>query len=162
ELRAYAANCETNTDDRPIVVFEAPHLSYRPPTTSYDLLARVLAHLRPEPQELIAASSTNDETAGGEFVQRLSNFITARDAYLRGLMEDAEGHRPAATEQFLQSAALSGDFTLAYAQCLSLATQQIQSNPAAARGILERLSQARPERPVARQLLERMAETEGR
>jgi len=57
---------------------------------------------------------------------------------------------------FLESARLSADFSSAYAQVLTRATSLIRGNPAAARRLLQELERVRPERPIARELLNRM------
>ena len=91
-----------------------------------------------------------------EYAARLPSYFAARNAYLRGLVDDAEQRRAEAVNAYLDSARLSPDFTSGYAQCLALAGVIAKSDPAGARRLLERLIEAQPERPVARQMLERL------
>ena len=67
-----------------------------------------------------------------------------------------EGKQAAAIDRFIDSARLSKDFTRGYAQCLSLVSVLMKSNPAEAKTLLRRMDEAQPSRPVARQLLQRL------
>ena len=87
---------------------------------------------------------------------RLRAYFEARNRYLDGLRLEAEGAHALALDAFTASAELSSDFTTGYAHAVTLAVQGSRDNPAEARRILERLIEARPERPVARELLERL------
>ena len=62
----------------------------------------------------------------------------------------------AAEMKFIESARRSPLFTLGYAQILTRATAVARSEPKVARRLLSALNDARPERPVARDLLKRM------
>jgi tetratricopeptide (TPR) repeat protein len=75
---------------------------------------------------------------------------------LRGLALDAEERRDEAIAAYVESARLSPEFTSGYAQCLTIASVIAGSNPARAKNILERLVEAQPERPVAKEMLERL------
>ena len=61
-----------------------------------------------------------------------------------------------AIDLFVESARLSEDFTPGYAQCLTLASLWARTKPAEARELLQRLAEAQPARPVAREMLERL------
>ena len=82
--------------------------------------------------------------------------MDARDVYLRGLLAESEGKLGEAVEAFVESARVSPNFSTGYAHCLTLAMQEANSNPRAARALLERLVEAQPQRPVAQQLLDRL------
>ncbi|NIN35610.1 MAG: hypothetical protein GTO60_11195 [Gammaproteobacteria bacterium] len=60
-----------------------------------------------------------------------------------------------AVDKFIESSGLSRDFTTAYAHSLRIAQKIWETDPDAARDILERLDKARPEQPRARELLQR-------
>ena len=87
---------------------------------------------------------------------RLAKFIEARNIYLRGLADEAEGHETLAIDRFVESARISEDFTAGYAQCLSKASFWIQAQPENARELLKRLAEAQPSRTVAQEMLNRL------
>jgi spermidine synthase len=156
ELRAYASDAAVNADDRPVVVFEAPRLNYRHPSPPHGRLLALLDRFQSASDSQPADAAAVPVAEGDRFARDLAAFRQARDVYLRGLVDEVEGRSAAAEGKFLESAALSGHFTAGYARCLSMAAQRIKSAPAGARALLERLEKARPDRPVARQLLDRM------
>ena len=90
------------------------------------------------------------------FALRLTRYLNARDVYLKGLVEESEGRETKAIDLFVESARLSDDFTTGYAQCLTVASAWSRTKPALARALLERLVEAQPSRPVARDMLERL------
>ena len=96
--------------------------------------------------------------AGRDWLDRLARFQKARDLYLRGLIAEASGasHATESETAFLESARLSRDFTSGYAQILARASAQAKSNPNAARKLLDQLIEIRPDRPVAKELKERL------
>jgi len=107
----------------------------------------------PNPVEVLGLESA---AGAAPFAARLSRYWNARDVYLNGLVEQAQGREAIAIDLFVESARLSDDFTTGYAQCLSLATIWAPTKPAQARALLERLAEAQPSRPVAREMLERL------
>jgi hypothetical protein len=96
-----------------------------------------------------------------DFSKRLKAFVTARDVYLQGLQKQNENNFPDAIDAYIQSAALSEDFTASYAQALSIATGLAKERPEQGAMILRRLAEARPEMPVARELLRRFESGSG-
>lgn len=144
DLRLLAGTGRINTDARPIVVFEAPKFSFRRGAPSHARLLALLGHSRP----LRIGSS--------EFQERLEKFIAARDVYLRALPFETAGQPERALDGYIESARMSEDFTSGYAQAITIARAKAVSQPAVARRILERLAEAQPNRPVARELLERL------
>jgi spermidine synthase len=153
-LGTFSRAAPLNTDDHPIVVFEAPRFAYDRTATSYGRLLALLDLPQPDLGDLI-----DEGAAAGSptFRERLAHFIQARDTYLRGLVAEVEGRTAEALDAFVESARRSADFTTGYAHCLTLASQQAQSDPAASRVLLRRLSEARPERGVAQELLQRLS-----
>jgi hypothetical protein len=69
---------------------------------------------------------------------------------------EADGQTDRAVDGYIESARLSEDFTTGYAQCVTIAGAKAASDPATARRILERLVEAQPNRPVAREMLQRL------
>jgi spermidine synthase len=153
ELRAFAGSGPLNTDDRPRVTFDAPRFVYRKNATAYGRLLTLLKRHPPDARDALRLDTGAEEA---RFAQQLAAYWQARDVYLRGLMDEAEGRQAEAIAAYIESARLSEDFTSGYAQCLTIASLQAQSNPAAARALLQRLVEARPSRPVAKEMLQRL------
>jgi len=152
-LRELSADAPVNTDDRPVVLFQAPRTLTGHPVPGYALLEQLLDRARPAPDGLFTAATRAGDRP---WLDRLVAFQKARDGYLRGLIADASGRRSEAEGAFLGSVRTSADFTSGYSQLLARATQQARTDPAAARRLLELLEAARPERPVARELRGRL------
>lgn len=152
-LRSFSKAAELNTDDRPVVIFRAPHFAYGPKETPYRFLLSSLARLESDPTELLERSP---DGAAQPLRDRLRQFIQARDLYLRGLVEEAEGRFPSALDAYVASARASDNFSTSYARCLTIAVQQAKTKPEEARRLLQRLAEAQPSRPVANELLKRL------
>ncbi len=174
-LRQFADGAPLNTDDRPVVLFGAPRFIYQKNATPYARLQSLLRldsdragsggdairdpKSRPNGMDAAGLAATlglKPGPATDQFTARLGAYITARDIYLRGLVDDAEGRSAQAIDRYVESARLSDDFTPGYAQCLTMASLLAKSRPAEARALLERLVQAQPARPVAREMLQRL------
>ncbi len=147
---------DLNTDDAPLVSFGAPRFVYEKDATPYRSLMTLITSLdRMENSERVAVWSTI--ATNEAFQNQLSAFTRARDVYLRGLVSDYEGDRAAAIKAYVASARMNAEFTSGYAQCLSIAGLLANSEPAKARAILEQLIEAQPSRPLAREMLRRLA-----
>jgi spermidine synthase len=152
-LRRLAEGAEINTDDRPVVIYRAPRFTYLRHATAYGRLMALLDRQLADPEELV---ETHADSGTLEFVRQLRNFIHARDVYLRGLVFETENRMSEAVDRYVESARRSPAFSTGYARCLTIAVQQSATDPKAARALLERLVEAQPERPVARELLQRL------
>lgn len=140
-----------SSDDRPRVSFLAPKAEASRSDPPYALLFRLLDWGAAVPEAAVGSPG-----AVGSDGLRLRACLAARNQYLRGLRLEAEARPADALEACVESARLSADFTTGYAYVLTLAVQMSKDQPAAARRWLERLAEVRPERPVARELLERL------
>ncbi len=150
-LRRFARGAALNTDVRQVVTFGAPRFFDEAHLTSYGRLFALLDRATPDPTGLFVPGPDGEALA-----RRVKKFIAARDTYLHGLRAQAEGDLPRGLAAFLESAGISEDFSTGYAQCLALAVQESRRHPAAARALLERLAELQPDRPVARELLDRL------
>jgi spermidine synthase len=150
-LRRFAGDGPLNTDDNQLVTLAAPEFVYRKDEPSS---ARLTALLRAAASNAVDALHIDHP----EFRERVAGYLAARDVYLAGLIAQQEGRTSEAIDAFVESARRSADFTLGYAQCLTIATVQAPSQPAAARALLQRLIDARPSQPVAHELLRRLEE----
>ncbi len=140
-----------DTDDRQIVSFQSAGWygqSHRKPDATLKAILNG--------GEVGIGELVSEPVQSGGFADRLRAYVEARNVYLGGLWCEAEANHDGAYEAFIRSAALSADFTTGYAYVLTLAVQMSREKPAEARRLLERLVEARPERPVAREVLERL------
>jgi spermidine synthase len=150
-LASYAADAPLNTDDQPRVIFEAPHASYRRDSQPGEQLLVLLKAWRPDLHSVFVAGASAEQ-----IVQRVQNFIIARDLYLRGLLAEGEQQLPEALDFYLAGSRASADFTWGYARCLTIAKLFARSDPERARVLLERLIEAQPAQAAARELLEQL------
>lgn len=147
-LHRFAGEAQVNTDNHPVVVFQAPNFAYRLRVTGYGRLFSMLEQVSVEPDSLIIPSSESEQ-----FTERLAKYIEARDIFLRaGALLD----RSQWVEQVLRSTGVNSDFSTAYNTALSYAEQQSKSDSATAKKILERLHEISPQRREAGELLERL------
>jgi spermidine synthase len=152
-LREFSRDAALNTDNHPVVTFEAPRFAFQRGQTSYGRLFALLDQCQTDPRELVQLEG---DPAGEKFVQELERFIAARNVYLHGLAAESEGRLAQAIDAFVESARLSPDFTTGYAHVLTRAVQESKANPDTARRLLQRLIEVQPARPVARELLQRL------
>lgn len=151
-LRTLAGDAPINTDDHPVVLFQAPRKLAGRPQAGHVLLQALLDRPRPEP----AGWTSPGAGADRPWLDRLAAYRSARDRYLRGLIAEVNGETSRAEDDFLESARLSPDFTSGYSQILSRASLRAKADPSGARRLLDRLIEARPERAVARELRTRL------
>jgi hypothetical protein len=135
-----------NTDTFPIVMFEAPAFSYRHNAPTHERLMAFLRKIGP----------STPPTTDPNLQSKLTRYLQARDIYLAALVAESANDRTRAIDGYIESARISEDFTLGYAQCLAIATAESKSNPTHARQLLQRLTAAQPNRPVAKELLDRL------
>ena len=141
-------SAKINSDLDPIMIFRAPALTLRRQDDAGERLLKVLGSYTSAPEGIVSGNE--------EFLHRFKLFIAARDIYLGGLQKQHKKQLAEAVEAYVRSAALSEDFTAGYAQALTIATGMSQQRPQEAVAILRRLIEARPERPVAGELLRRL------
>jgi spermidine synthase len=151
DLRRFADAAPLNTDDDELVTFMAPRFAYQHNAKPYRSLFALL-----EVSQAARTVTQHFATPDAAFAQRLTAYLRARDVYLHGLVDAAENRESDAVAAYIQSARVSPDFTSGYAQCLSIASIIANSNPVRAREILDALNAAQPERPVAREMLQRL------
>jgi spermidine synthase len=149
DLVRFAGGAQINTDDHPRVTFMAPRHNYESASVPSRSLFALLQAANPDVSQ---ALGLNDPA----FASRIVAYRRARDVYLGGLATYSAGKRDKAIEAYIASARLSPDFTAGYAQCLSIAAVLAKSDPPRARDLLEKLVQAQPDRPVAREMLLRL------
>lgn len=151
-LARFAANVPLNTDDHPVVAYQAPRATYAPDSTPADRVVALVREVRISPEELLAGSG---ESGGADGLSaRLARYWNARNRFL----ELGVGVRPVsdAREMLLQVRQplldvlhLSPEFRPAYDPLLKIAAALSGEAPGDAAALLRSLRQAAPGRPEA-------------
>ena len=161
ELARFGGDGPLNTDDRPLVTFQAPRAVYGHLAPTWGRLKAVIEESTPAPEDVLAPSAdgARGAEAGGPdpFARRLAAYWRARDGFLaagtavtptrdvRALARQISGPLLAIVRQ-------SPDFTPAYRPLLRLARDLSRVDPEAAGRLLRELQQANPRRDDARRL----------
>lgn len=156
-LRRFAGAAAANTDDRPVVTYRAPRITYAPDSRPSDRLVALLQALAVTPGDVLAAPVETERA------QRLAAYGAARQHFIeagRAVKPTADVQQMLAQVQapLLATLALSPDFRPAYDPLLGMAGALARSDAAAARALLNALRQVQPARPEAGLALQAMAE----
>ena len=159
-LARFAARAPLNTDDRPIVTYHAPHITYVPDSLPRDRLMALLHEVRIEPAELLVAS----DTAQSDWPARLTAYWEARNRFIeagRNIQPkaDVEDMLAQVREPLLSVLRVSPDFRPAYDPLLRMAAALSRVDLEGARALLTELQQLQPSRPEAAQALQEIAST---
>ncbi len=155
-LAHFAGDAPLNTDDRPVVAYRAPRITYAPDSVPGERLLALLRQISVEPGELIDAGPDR------AWPQRLAAYWVARNRFI----EAGRGVRPSADvknmlsqvrEPLLSVLRISPDFRPAYDPLLRMAAALALTDVAAARALLAELVRAQPARPEAAQALLQIA-----
>ena len=147
-LHAFAGSSPLNTDDRPVVAYRAPRITYAPDSEPRDRLASLLSLLHIRPAELLA------DGADSATAQRLAAYWLARDRFIAAGMDVRPVADPRAMlaqvgGPLLAVLRTSPDFRPAYDPLLRLASALGRTDPAGAQALLATLLQVQPQRPEA-------------
>ena len=156
-LRRFAGAVAANTDDRPIVAYLAPRITYAPDSFPADRLIALLREVSIDPSNLIEA------VAGDDAARRLAAYWAARDRFIevgRNVSSVADVKKMLAQVQgpLLSVLRVSPDFRPAYDPLLMMANALLQSDARAARDLLQELVRIQPARQEARLSLQSMAD----
>jgi spermidine synthase len=149
-LRRFAAGSVLNTDDRPIVAYRAPRVTYAPDSLPRARLEALLAAVQIEPAELVDAPR--------DFETRLAGYFAARNRFIAAganvtPSSDVREMLAQVREPLLGVLRVSPDFRPAYDPLLMMSTALAHSDVNAARELLGELARAQPERDDARRVL---------
>ena len=167
-LAKFASGAPLNTDDRPIVAYRAPNITYSPASTPRDRLIELLREVEIAPQEMLA----KDESAqAAHWQSRLAAYWQARDHFIevgRNVRPTSDAREMLAQvrEPLLATLRISPDFRPAYDPLLLMATALSQTgrvaDRAAARSLLLELQAAQPWRREAADALHALDEIPAR
>lgn len=155
-LAQFGAEAPLNTDDRPIVAYRAPTITYAPSSTPRERLLELLHDARITPDELL----TNAPQAG--WSTRLAAYWTARSQFIAAGINvrpssDVREMLAQVREPLLNVLHASPDFRPAYDPLLRMAAALGRMDREAARSLLIELQRAQPARPEAGELLRELA-----
>jgi spermidine synthase len=155
-LAQFGAEAPLNTDDRPIVAYRAPTITYVPNSTPRDRLVELLHDAEITPAELLTSASLTDSST------RLASYWTARNQFIAA----GQNVRPSSDvremlaqvrEPLLRVLHTSPDFRPAYDPLLRMAAALSRIDRDAARALLADLQRAQPARTEASELLRELA-----
>ncbi len=147
-LAAFAGDAPANTDDRPVVAYRAPRITYAPDSRPRDRLLALLEAFSIAPEEVIVPGAVAD--AG----HRLAAYWAARNRFIeagRSVRPSGDAQAMLAQVRLPLLAVLrqSPDFRPAYDPLWRMAAALARTDPPAARALLADLAQAQPARPEA-------------
>lgn len=154
ELRAFAGKGPLNTDDRPVVVFEAPSFVYSNQEPAYMRLLSLMGQLKTRPRDILQVAHNPSEVGQHE---RLAAYWEARQRFLQAGVGVEETNDPRKLSEAVRQPLLTivrqfKDFTPAYDTLLFLARGLYREDPTAALELLLDLERANPQRQDARKL----------
>jgi spermidine synthase len=149
-LRRLAGTAAANTDDRPVVAYRAPRLTYAPDSLPRDRLSALLRELSGDLRAEALVASTADHA----WTRRLAAYWAARDRFIRAGRDVRPS--PSVTEMLAQVRdpllsvlRISPDFRPAYDPLLSMAAALARSDVSGARVLLTELTRLQPARSEA-------------
>lgn len=151
-LADYADDAPINTDDHPFILFEAPKFTLKRGIASYASFEALLKALKLKEVNDLPSLIANTDT---QFAHRFEAFVKARNLYFATVI-DQDRDETDALSGYLQAVETSPDFTLAYAQIVSMAIGKAQKEPETARQWLKQLIAIRPEITGAKDVLYRL------
>ncbi len=142
-LARFAADAPLNTDDRPVVAYRAPRITYAPDSQPAQRLAALLRELRIAPHELL------DAGADAAWQERLAAYWRARQRYIdvgQQVRASSDPRRMLAQvrEPLLEVLRISADFRPAREPLQRMAAVLARSDPAAARVLQDELARLQP------------------
>ncbi|HVZ73355.1 MAG TPA: MnmC family methyltransferase [Polyangia bacterium] len=151
-LRRFAGDAPLNTDDRPVVAYRAPRVTYAPDSLPRD---RLLAFLGEVAGRGAPPALAPDDPA---FARRLAAYEAARDRFLRSGRDvrpsgDVRAMLAQVQAPLLAVLRKSPDFRPAYDPLIAMAGALAPIDPAAARVLLSELARVQPARTEAARLL---------
>jgi spermidine synthase len=156
DLAKFSGDGPLNTDDKPIVIFQAPRFVYSQHEPAHIRLMALLDQLTPLPRHILQVADIPEDRNMGE---RLAAYWRARDKFLRtgvGIRqtENVEDMLAQVEKPLLNIVRESPDFDAAYNPLVTMAQRLHKKNPAAAERLLLELEAANPMRSDARRVRE--------
>jgi len=153
-LARFAGDAPLNTDDRPVVAYSAPRITYAPDSLPRDRLIDLLHQMEISPEELVDADTA--------WRSRLASYWTARTRFIEAGRDvrptpDVQQMLAQVREPLLAVLRISPDFRPAYDPLLRMGAALARVDALAARTLLIELQRTQPSRPEAAQALRELA-----
>lgn len=151
-LARFAGDARANTDDRPVVAYRAPRVTYAPDSRPRDRLVQLLQQLGVEPADVLGVD------ASPALQGRMAAYWSARTRYIeigRDIQptDDVRRMLLQLRDPLLSVLRTSPDFHPAYEPLLQMAGALARTEPASARALLMALQRLQPAREEAAQAL---------
>ncbi len=155
-LRRFAGDASLNTDDRPVVAYRAPRITYAPDSLPRDRLLALLGQVEVRPDEVVVSPPD------AAWPKRLAAYWVARHRFIevgRDVRASADVQQMLAQvrEPLLSVLRISPDFRPAYDRLVLMAAALARTDAPAARALLTELLEAQPARPEAEQALRQLS-----
>jgi spermidine synthase len=147
-LARFAGDAPLNTDDRPVVAYSAPRITYAPDSTPRERLFALLDALDVAPVDVFA------NAADASLAPRMVAYWRARNRYLAvgrdvRAVADVRAMVARVRAPLLGVLRISPDFRPAYDPLLNMASALVDVDPAGGRQLLRDLALASPARAEA-------------
>jgi spermidine synthase len=149
ELLQFSNEANINTDDMPIVMYQAPKIFSKKSQEPAQRLSALLEAMHPKADAL-----TRSDSGARDFSEALELVWQARNIFLRGAMADTDGRHQDALDLYLESAKVTPHFLVSYAYCLQMILKHAETDPKGMKQLAYRLLDARPEIEDAKIILE--------
>lgn len=155
QLSQLAGTGPLNTDDHPVVMFEAPRFVYTEQEPASNRLFALIDSLAPRPADVLPAAEGRE---GREARERLVAYWAARNRFLHAGVgvprtRDVRELLSYVREPLLEVVRMSPDFDPAYRPLLAMAEHLARIDPDAGRNLVVQLIDANPARSEARRIL---------
>jgi spermidine synthase len=156
ELEQFAGSGPINTDDHPVVIFEAPRFVYSQQDPAYVRLLGLIDRFEPKPEHLFDRASTDSDR---RMHSRLLSYWAARNNFIHAGIgitptRDLRTLLGSIREPLLEIVRQSPEFEAAYNPLIAMAQSLHQTDPKAAEELLFELEEVNPQRDDARRLRE--------
>jgi spermidine synthase len=163
ELLRFAGKGSLNTDDLPVVMFEAPGFVYTEQEPASHRLLALIDALVPRTADVLPAAN---DWEGQEIHERLGKYWAARNRFIHAgvgvpCSRDVRQLLSYVREPLIEVVRMSPDFDLAYRPLLAMAQNLVRIDRDAGKSLLASLADANPARSEAQILLDHLPSGRG-
>ena len=146
ELSRFAGTGPLNTDDHPVVMFDAPRFVYTEQEPASERFIALIDSLSPRTADVLPAA---DDNAGQEAHERLAKYWAARNRFIHAgagvpQTRDLRELLSYVREPLLEVVRISPDFDPAYRPLLAMAQNLVRIDPDGGKTLLRQLSRRTP------------------
>lgn len=154
QLSRFASYGPINTDDRPVVMFNAPRFTYTSNEPPHKRLIKLIEAFDPQPEYFL---QQNGDSRSEQIVDRMIRFWQARKEFIHAGADVPQTRQFEALLRYVRKPLLaivrkSPEFDAAYTPLLSMAHKLHATDPEGAEELLDELESANPLRDDARRM----------